>query len=155
MKPFLIYIFAFLMCVPLMGQSDMSEIKKDKNNPKAISLEGTWELVGYYNYMDNKVTDSFKVSDGYRQIKMYTPTKVMWSRDVPKDSMEWYGYGEYKVTDSHLTEVLEYGSESMSNIIDEKGVFHFELKARKNSYSQIELDEEGNRVYSENYKRIE
>ncbi|OUS02497.1 hypothetical protein A9Q86_03050 [Flavobacteriales bacterium 33_180_T64] len=118
-------------------------------------LEGTWELVGYYNYMDNKVIDSFKTSKGYRQVKMYTPSKVMWSKQVPADSSEWFGYGSYTVNGTELIEVLEYGSDMMSKIIQEKKEFKHELIINGNSFSQIEIDEDGNRIYAENYKRIE
>ena len=120
-----------------------------------LTLEGTWELTGYYNYKDNIVTDSFDTNAGYRQIKMYTPTKVMWSKDVPTDSTEWYGYGSYKVVDSTLTEVLEYGSTSMKKIIEDQKEFIFELHLNENKFSQVMIDEEGNRIYSENFKRIE
>jgi len=125
------------------------------NETKTTSLEGTWELVGFYNYIDNKVADSFKTRDGYRQVKMYTPTKVMWSKHVPTDSTEWFGYGSYKVEDGHLTEVLDYGSEMMSKIIQERKEFIYELHLKSNRFSQIEIDEDGNRIYSENYQRIE
>ena len=55
----------------------------------------------------------------------------------------------------HFSEVLEYGSASMSNIIESKKEFKYELKLGKDKFSQIELDDEGNRIYSENYKRVE
>ena len=118
-------------------------------------LEGAWELVGYYNYLDNEVIDSFATSEGYRQVKMYTPTKVMWSKYVPSDSTEWFGYGKYSVNGTELIEILEYGSEMMSKIIEEKKEFKHELILNGDSFSQIEIDEDGNRIYAENYKRIE
>lgn len=124
-------------------------------NKTTNTLEGTWELTGYYNYKDNQIIDSFNTNEGYRQIKMYTPTKVMWSKEVPADSTEWYGYGTYSISDSRLTEVLEYGSASMKKIIENKKEFVFELILKERTYIQIEIDEEGNRIYSENYRKIE
>ncbi len=120
-----------------------------------LSLEGTWEMMGYYNYKDNVVTDSFNRDAGYRQVKMYTSTKVMWSKKVPTDSTEWFGYGTYKFNDSSLTEVLDYGSNMMNQVIEEEMEFSFELLLEKDKFTQIELDEEGDRIYSENYVRIE
>ncbi|TBV26079.1 hypothetical protein DMZ43_09250 [Meridianimaribacter sp. CL38] len=119
------------------------------------SLEGTWELVGFYNYINNKVSDSFNPSTGYRQVKMYTSTKVMWSKNVPTDSTEWFGYGYYNINGDTLTEVLDYGSKMMKKIINERKEFKYELSLKENTFSQIEVDDEGNRIYSENYKRIE
>ncbi|WP_040279765.1 hypothetical protein [Psychroserpens damuponensis] len=140
-------------------QSATNEIKETPiiiSNTEAINpLEGAWELVGYYNYMDNKVIDSFSTTQGYRQIKMYTHNKVMWSKDVPSDSTEWFGYGAYTVKDAELIEILEYGSEMMSKIIEEKKEFKHELIINGDTFSQIEIDEEGNRIYAENYKRID
>lgn len=125
----------------------------DSNNDK--HLKGAWELVGYYNYVNNKVTDSFKLTQGYKQVKMYTATKVMWSKSVPLDSTEWFGYGSYDIAGNDLTEMLDYGSEMMTKIIQEKKKFRYELNISPNKFSQIELDDEGNRIYSENYVRIE
>jgi hypothetical protein len=107
--------------------------------------------------VDNKVSDSFGLAEGYRQVKMYTPTKVMWSRKRPADSTEWFGYGSYEVNTDRdiLMEVLDYGSVMMSEIIEEEKEFIFELNLKENSFIQIELDDEGNRVISENYIRIE
>ncbi|TXD85208.1 hypothetical protein ESY86_01300 [Subsaximicrobium wynnwilliamsii] len=118
-------------------------------------LKGAWELVGYYNYVNNKVTDSFKLTEGYKQVKMYTATKVMWSKSVPLDSTEWFGYGSYEIAGNDLTEMLNYGSEMMTKIIQEKREFRYELNLSPNKFSQIELDGDGNRIYSENYVRIE
>lgn len=129
----------------------------DPNETRTLTLEGAWELTGFYNYVDNKIADSFQTTEGYRQVKMYTATKVMWSKHVPTDSTEWFGYGSYSINDkeNRLTEILDYGSEMMSKIIQEHKEFVYELNLNKNRFSQIELDEQGNRIYSENYKRIE
>jgi len=129
--------------------------EKDMSQKSEKALEGAWELIGYYNYANNVVIDSFDTSEGYRQVKMYTPTKVMWSKSIPSDSSEWFGYGSYNLEGSELIEVLDYGSEMMSKIIQEKKEFKYETIITENSFRQIELDEDGNKVYSENYKRIE
>lgn len=120
----------------------------------APSLEGAWELISHYNYDGTDITDTILNADGYRQIKMYSNGKVMWTRYVPKDSVEWFGYGSYKNTESSLKETLEYGSASMMRIVDTMRVFSFELQLEENKFTQITLDEEGNRTFSENYKRI-
>ncbi|MBR9914412.1 MAG: hypothetical protein GYB32_06215 [Algicola sp.] len=152
---------SILIVLLIFSCNDKSE-NKLKNNDTDLtesdvsdSLEGAWELVGYYNYLDNEVTDSFTTSEGYRQVKIYTPTKVMWSKYVPTDSSEWFGYGSYEINGTELLEVLEYGSEMMSKIIEEKKEFKHELIFNGDSFSQIEIDEDGNRIYAENYKRIE
>ncbi|TDU39561.1 hypothetical protein BXY82_1588 [Gelidibacter sediminis] len=122
---------------------------------KAMTLNGTWEMVGYYNYVDNKIADSFRTNNGIRQVKMYTDNKVMWSKNMPADSNEWFGYGNYNHSDNELKETLEYGSEMMRKIIEEKKEFKYELQLEKDRFSQIEVDDQGNRIYSENYQRIE
>lgn len=119
------------------------------------SIQGTWELKDFYYYDDNKIIDTVGATDGYRQIKMYTNDRVMWTRYVPKDSVEWFGYGKYSVSKDQLIETLEYGSESMMEVIDTLRIFKFELEYTDNSYSQISTDAEGNRIFSENYIRIE
>lgn len=142
----------FSSCKNETSTSNTTDIS---NAESSSSLEGAWELTGFYNYIDNKVVDSFNTIEGYRQVKIYTPSKVMWCKQVPSDSTEWFGYGNYRIEGDNLIEVLDYGSEMMSKIIQERKEFVYELNRNKNSFSQIELDESGNRIYSENYKKIE
>ncbi len=119
------------------------------------SIQGVWELVDRYTYNNNEVIDTLENTNGYRQIKMYSSDKVMWTRFVPVDSVEWFGYGSYNTTDQTLIETLEYGSNSMMKIIDTMRRFTFKLVIDDNTYSQITLDDEGNPIFSENYKRLE
>lgn len=119
------------------------------------SIQGVWELVDRYTYNNNKVIDTLESTNGYRQIKMYSSDKVMWTRFVPVDSVEWFGYGSYNTSDQSLVETLEYGSNSMMKIIDTMRRFTFKLVIDENSFSQITLDDEGNSIFSENYKRLE
>lgn len=94
-------------------------------------------------------------SESYKQIKIYTPTKVMWSRLNKLDSTDWFGYGDYKITDSTLTEVIVYGSNTMNQAIKTNNTFNFELILNEDTFNQIELDENGDRILSENYIRLE
>ncbi|NKI27170.1 hypothetical protein HCG49_11410 [Arenibacter sp. 6A1] len=118
------------------------------------SLEGTWELVSFNNYDGTDVIKTIPTTDGYRQIKMYYNGKVMWTRYVPIDSSEWFGYGSYSTTENSLTENIEYMSATMVKIAGDLREFKFELVLNKDTYSQITVDEEGNRTFSENYVRI-
>lgn len=121
----------------------------------AKKLYGTWELVGFYNYKDNVVVDSFDSASDFRQLKMYSDTKVMWCKHKPADSSEWFGYGTYKYENNTLTEVLDFGSPVMDEVIAEEKEFVFELQLQPDRFQQIMLDDEGYRIYSENYIRVE
>ena len=83
----------------------------------------------------------------------------MWSRKLlSNDSTEWFGYGTYKLnaTKDTLREHLEYASHVMKRYIDEVGTFVMEISNLTDStFTQIEIDGEGNRVISENYIRLE
>ena len=125
---------------------------EDVNVP---SILGVWEMESQYTYDGEDVIDTSYYREGYRQIKIYTPEKVMWSRQVPLDSIEWFGYGSYRVEDGRLIETIEYGSASMLRALDTIRVFSFELVIDENSYSQITTDEVLGRISSENYKRLE
>ncbi|MBT8310982.1 MAG: hypothetical protein HKO72_05235 [Flavobacteriaceae bacterium] len=127
----------------------------DIKTEEALSLEGTWELVDYHNYVDNEVAETYGHREGYRQVKMFTKTRIMWSRKVPIDSTEYFGFGTYKISDGHLIESLECGSEAVLKAIDTMRIFSFELILTKDTYSQIEIGPEGDRIFSENYIRIE
>ena len=129
-------------------------LNKNDAPETVLSLDGTWELVDFYTYDNNVVIDTVERAQGYRQIKMYNNGKVMWTRFVPQDSVEWFGYGYYENTRDELVETLEYGSSSMMKIIDTARVFKFKLILKKSSFSQISTDENGNYTFSENYKRL-
>ena len=120
-----------------------------------LSLKGTWELKGFYNYQNNIIVDSFSNNTISRQIKMFSDTKVMWCKLRPADSTEFFGYGSYSFEDGELTEVLDFGSSFMNEVILEQKEFSFQLQLHPNRFEQIELDEDGNKIYSENYVRIE
>ena len=150
-----IFLFSLFIVTTLISCNNAQKNVEPQVEEDKLSLEGTWEMMGYYNYKDNKVIDSFTRGENFRQVKMYTPTKVMWSKKVPSDSTEWFGYGSYKLNDTSLTEILDYGSNMMNQVIKEEMEFKYELKLEKDKFTQIELDEDGNRIYSENYVRIE
>jgi len=150
----------FYLCLAVLFLSSCKNNKhpkelKIKELIKEKTIEGVWELVGFYNYKDNKIVDSFMSNDTYRQIKIYTPTKVMWSRLNGLDSTDWFGYGDYKTTDSTLTETIYYGSNSMNKAIEKSNKFNFELILNGTTYSQVYFNDEGDRVLAENYIRIE
>jgi hypothetical protein len=120
------------------------------------SIEGTWELESFYNYDDGEnVSDTTAKADGYRQVKMYYNGKIMWSRYVPEEPNGRFGYGSYEITDNQLIETIEYGDNEMMQALDTLRVFTFDLVLKDDVYSQINIDEEGNRTFSENYKRID
>lgn len=125
-----------------------------KKNPMH-SIEGTWELDSFYNYDGQNVIDTVPTTDGYRQVKMYYNGKIMWSRYVPLDKIGRFGYGSYRITDDELIETLEYGDNEMMAAMDTMRIFSFELQLSDDRFSQISLDEDGNRTFSENYKRID
>ena len=93
--------------------------------------------------------------NGYRQVKMYSKGKVMWTRFNPTDSNEWFGYGSYEVKDGMLEEQLEYASNAMMKIVDTVQVFRFQLETTPDTFTQTSLDEEGKKYNSEIYKRLE
>jgi hypothetical protein len=124
--------------------------------PEAMhSIEGTWQLQSFYNYDGQQVVDTVNLVPGYRQVKMYYNGKVMWSRTDPNDTIGRFGYGSYRITEDELMEVIEYGDHYMMQALDTIRQFSFELVLGENTYSQITIDDEGNRTFAENYKRVD
>lgn len=124
----------------------------EQNRP---SIEGAWELQSFYSYDGKNVIDTIEKSNGYRQVKMYSKEKIMWTRYVPDEPNGRFGYGSYRVTDSSLVEIIEYGDDEMMKALDTMRNFTFELLLTEDSFSQITVDNDGNRTFSENYKRID
>lgn len=154
------YLLFFALLV-ISCTDKKQDIKAEKSMTENIlehttpTLKGTWELKGFYNYRNNDVVDSFSNNTISRQIKMFSKSKVMWCKLIKQDSTEYFGYGNYKIEDDMLIEVLDFGSNFMNQVIAERKEFKFKLKIHKDSFEQIEFDEDGNKVYSENYIRIE
>lgn len=118
------------------------------------SIEGTWEQVSFYNYDGQNIVDTTELVPGYRQVKMYYNGNVMWSRTDPNDTIGRFGYGSYRITQDELIEVIEYGDHYMMEALDTIRQFTFELILGDDTYSQINYDDEGNRTFSENYRRV-
>jgi hypothetical protein len=155
MKTFLIILgLAFLVSCKNNPETNVSEKDMD-TSAQELSMKGVWKLVSYYNYLDNKVLDTINTTKNNKQIKMYTDSKVMWSRFRDSDTLDWFGYGEYSIGDKSLTETLDFGSKSMSETIKEEKTFVFKLILDEDKFSQIQMDDEGNPIYAENYIRIE
>ena len=154
-------IISCLVLVFISSCKDAPKTEKDNTDTAVImaseisGLKGAWELKGFYNYQDNEVVDSFSNNTLSRQIKMYTDTKVMWCKLLKTDSIEFFGYGSYSYDDGVLTEVLEFGSSFMNDVIEDQQEFVFQFELHPDRFEQIEIDEDGNRIYSENYVRIE
>jgi len=144
-----------LIAICLIGAILFVAADKKTTPPTLHSLEGVWELKHQFIFENNEILDTLYNLNEYRQVKMYSRGKVMWSRFNPTDTNEWFGYGTYRLVDNVLEERLEYASNTMMQIIDTVQVFRFELEMGDNTYSQISLDENGNRYNSENYTRIE
>ena len=121
------------------------------------SIKGVWELVSFYNYdEEGNITDTLPASETNKQVKIYTETRIMWSRFNINDSIDWFGYGAYETTDTSLVETLEYGSKSMNRVIEEEqNVFEFKLLISEDAFSQITIDDDGDPFFAENYRRIE
>ncbi|WP_035335534.1 hypothetical protein [Dokdonia sp. PRO95] len=143
-----------MICFYVMGATLITSDGWNTDEP-TMSLEGVWELENQQMYENGMLSEMLPNENGYRQVKMYSKGKVMWTRNDPSDSNEWFGYGTYTVADGFLEERLEYASGPMMNIVDTTQIFRFELVMGANSYQQIQLDEDGHRAEGESYIRIE
>ena len=150
------YSLFIVLLVLFIGCKDMDKTMDDETQIKdEPGLEGAWELVSFLNYDSDGVADTINSSNDYRQIKMYSKTKIMWSRLRTGDSLDWFGVGDYTFEDGVLTEVLDYGSKAMNNRIEENSRFQFEIEITDSTFTQIEVDSLGHFIYAETYKRIE
>lgn len=118
------------------------------------TLAGTWEHTSTYKYVNGKINDTVKAKTDSRQIKIYTASKIMWCKHVKADSTDWFGYGNYTIKGDTLIEVLEYGSGTMMPHIAYNDTFTFSLDLNEDRYSQLTIDDKGNKLFAENYRRI-
>jgi len=157
MKNLILFLGLFLFVFSCKQQEATKEEITEEDIVKNVekqSLDGVWELISFYNYEGNKIKDTIINNENNRQVKIFKDGKVMWSRRAPANKIDYFGYGSYEITDSTLTEYLEYGSIAMLKVIDTMHIFNFELIVGKDTYSQIDLGPEGDRIFSENYVRV-
>tara|TARA_B100000809_G_scaffold266848_1_gene332164 strand:- start:2168 stop:2635 length:468 start_codon:yes stop_codon:yes gene_type:complete len=155
MKSFVTFIILFALLFTCKEHPVTTEKMVELEILENTSLEGTWEMIGLYNYKNNQIVDSFKTREGNRQVKMYTKSRVMWSKLVPADSTEYFAYGAYSLNDTILKETLDYGSKTMNLVIGERKDYMYKILLEKDKFIQIEIDEDGDRIYSENYVRVD
>ena len=154
MKKVIFLLIIAITCFTCKQEStkvlDVEEVQVTTEN----NLDGVWQLTSFYNYKDNVVVDTVMANPENPQIKIFLDNKVMWSRKEPKGTEEYFGYGSYVTTDSTLVETLEFGSKLMLKVIDSSRVFSFELIKGNDTFTQIDIGPEGDRVFSENYVKI-
>lgn len=154
MKKVIFLLIIAITCFACKQEStkvlDVEEVQVTTKN----NLDGVWQLTSFYNYKDNVVVDTVMANPENPQIKIFLDNKVMWSRKEPKGTEEYFGYGSYVTTDSTLVETLEFGSKLMLKVIDSSRVFSFELIKGNDTFTQIDIGPEGDRVFSENYVKI-
>ncbi len=157
MKNIILLLCLFLSlysCKQKDTQQETVTYEETEEEINKATLDGVWELVSFYNYDDDKVKDTIFNSANKRQIKMFSNGKIVWTRRAPANKVDYFGYGSYVITDSTLTETLEFGSIAMLKVIDTMHIFTFELIRGKDTFTQIEIGPEGDRIFSENYERI-
>lgn len=154
MKKVIFLLIIAITCFTCKQEStkvlDVEEVQVSTEN----NLDGVWQLTSFYNYKDNVVVDTVMANPENPQIKIFLDNKVMWSRKEPKGTEEYFGYGSYVTSDSTLVETLEFGSKLMLKVIDSSRVFSFELIKGNDTFTQIDIGPEGDRVFSENYVKI-
>ncbi len=115
------------------------------------SLEGVWEMSRWQNGSPDGLLDVDLTN--YRQVKMYADGFVMWSRQSPPDSTEWFGFGKYSSDGGLLNEWMEYGSHAFMPVIGNEP-FVMDLSVEDRNFVQTMKDSLGNIVYIEYYEKI-
>ncbi|UKM65012.2 hypothetical protein GSB9_01573 [Flavobacteriaceae bacterium GSB9] len=146
----LILLLAFLSCKN-NNETAMADTVAPTTTP---SIKGAWELVSFLNYSGDGTVDTIKTSNTFKQMKMFSETKIMWSRLRTGDSLDWFGVGDYTFENGILTENLDYGSKAMRKRIEANKIFDFEIIIDENSFTQIEKDSLGHPIYAETYHRV-
>ncbi|MEP4533938.1 MAG: hypothetical protein ABJ004_12695 [Cyclobacteriaceae bacterium] len=118
-----------------------------------LSIEGIWELVDFDFYENEVIVSSAPLAEGYVQHKIFMDGHVMWSRQVPTEEKEWYGFGSYEIKGDTLIERLEYGSHALKSTF-KTDEHRFLIDLDEKSYRQINFKDYLNFKSSENYRRV-
>jgi len=94
-----------LILIPfIMGCNQQAEVGvSGSDTDDAEPLRGVWELTDHYWVKDG---DTLLVAPDELEVKhkIYLDGYVIWSEDPITDSLEWHGYGTYRLQDHTLTE---------------------------------------------------
>ncbi|MFD2727241.1 hypothetical protein [Hyunsoonleella rubra] len=155
MKKYLYFIAAVLIftsCNNSDKQTNLETTEQEAN--KEYTLEGVWEIDSYVNY-GGETFDTIRPSSKLKQRKMFSKSKVMWSKLRAWDSLDWFGVGDYTYKDGILTETLDYGSKPVNEQLKTRNKWIFKINISEDRYSQIIVDSLGDYVYAENYIRVD
>jgi hypothetical protein len=147
----LIVLIAFVSCENNKQTNLQTE---EQEATQEYTLEGVWEIDSYVNY-GGEPFDTIKPSSKLKQRKMFSKSKVMWSKLRAWDSLDWFGVGDYTFKDGILTEVLDYGSKPVNEQLKNNNKWVFKIKVTEDKYSQFIVDSLGNYIYAENYIRVD
>src|SRR6056300_1710040 len=136
-------LIMLLTVISCKNNNETAMPETDEQANETPSIEGAWELVSFLNYSGDGTVDTIQTSNTFKQMKMFSETKIMWSRLRTGDSLDWFGVGDYTFEDGILTENLEYGSKAMRRRIKANKIFDFEIVIDETSFTQIEKDSLG------------
>ena len=97
MKPFIITIALFFSFNAFSQSKVSAEPEWSEPYVTTEDLEGVWILTSFTYYQNNVPVDVKEIEEGYKQVKIYKDGHVMWTRQMPVNDIEWYGFGVYHV----------------------------------------------------------
>jgi hypothetical protein len=121
-------------------------------------LEGAWRMVSYsyYNTGDGGTPRVHLLKDSIDQVKIFHDGHFMWIRRNHHGGPEAFGFGKYDVRDGQLFESMEMNAVSIDKSQLETGSnYHFPFEVAGSGYKQFAIDMNGNKIYSEDYERID
>ncbi len=102
-KRVILLFILFPLCIACNQKSEESII--NENNQDVDPIEGVWELTNQFWVKDGDTLflgpDEIPVKH-----KIYLDGYVIWTDEPSSDSIEWHGYGTYRLSNDKLIEKL-------------------------------------------------
>ena len=133
----------FISLLLLFVSCNNKESKKDK-------LKGVWEQTNFFRL---KEKDTILKDNSKIQHKIYLDGFLIWNSNAGKDSLEWHGYGTYKLKNDTLIETLTSMSLPLKGY---HSIYPIVIETTENSLKQIINYKENNLNYQniEIYKKL-
>ncbi len=127
----LVAIALVTFCIACNQPSDEGASTQDVRSVDPV--EGVWELSSRYWFLDD---DTIYADEVGVQHKIYYDGYVMWTADPGTDSIEWHGYGTYRISNDTLIEKLSSMSLPMKVAMGSEDEALLKIEYDENFYKQ-------------------
>lgn len=141
LKRIFLLFMLFSLCIACNQKSDeamemsVSVLPFNENNQDVDPIEGVWKLTNQYWVKDGDTLWLGPVEIPVKH-KIYLDGYVIWTNKPSSDSVEWHGYGTYRLSNDKLIEKLVSMSLPMKAELGTEDEVNYQIEIEKDFCKQ-------------------